>query len=153
VSDLGDLPVLVVGSVLAALVVVRRDRLRALACLVAPPAAALIVEWFLKPGVGRTYEEVLTFPSGSVAVVASLATAWALAVPRAARWPVVALGAAVVALMMVAVVSLRWHYASDALGGAVFGVGTVLLIDGGFHLLVPLIMDPGAAGRRSRIRA
>lgn len=133
ITELGDLPVLLIGSVTAALVAFGRDRRRALACLCGPPIAALLVEWALKPLVGRRYFEVLTFPSGSVTVIAALATAWVLAVSGWLRWVVGAVGAAVVAAMSVAVVALRWHYPTDAAGGAAFGVGLVLLADGVLH--------------------
>ncbi len=129
--------VLAGGSVLAAVVAVGRDRWRALACLLGPAATALGVEAVLKPVIARRFEAVLSFPSGTVAVVAAVAAAWALAVPGWARWPVVALGALAVVLECRAVVALQWHYPSDALGGAVFGVGTVLLVDGVLHLLGP----------------
>jgi membrane-associated phospholipid phosphatase len=46
----------------------------------------------------------------------------------------VALGAVVVSLMIVSVIGLRWHYPTDALAGAVLGVGTVLTVDGLVHL-------------------
>ncbi len=135
VTQLGDLPVLVVVSVGAALVVVGRDRWRALACLCGPALATLVVEWYLKPLVGRRYLGVLTFPSGSVATVAALATAWALAVPRWLRWVVIPTLTVVVGAVAWAVVGLRWHYPSDALAGATFGVGLVLLVDGVVHLV------------------
>jgi undecaprenyl-diphosphatase len=137
VAELGDLPVLVVGSVTAALVVVGRDRWRALACLCGPAVAAVGVEWFLKPLVGRHYYGVLSFPSGSVTTVAALATAWVLAVPRWLRWVVVPTACVVVWAEAWAVVGLRWHYPSDALGGVLVGVGTVLLLDGLFRVMAP----------------
>jgi membrane-associated phospholipid phosphatase len=130
ITDLGGFTVLAGGSVLAALVVVSRDRWRAVACLCGPALAAVLVEWLIKPMVGRRYLEVLTFPSGSVTAVAALATAWVLAVPGWLRVAVSAAGSVVVVAMMVAVVALRWHYPSDALAGAAFGVGVVLSVDG-----------------------
>lgn len=148
-TELGDLPVLVVGSVGAALValVVGGDRWRALACLLAPALATLVVEWYLKPFVGRRYVGVLTFPSGSVTTVAGLAAAWSLAIPRWLRWMVIPAVTVVVGAVAWAVVGLRWHYPSDALGGAAFGVGLVLLVDGVFHLLSrPSPPTPGPAG-------
>ena len=33
--------------------------------------------------------------------------------------------------MCAAVVALQWHYPSDALAGATFGIGIVLVVDGG----------------------
>jgi undecaprenyl-diphosphatase len=134
VTELGGLPVLIVGSALAAVVAGGRDRVRAVACLVGPVAAVVLSEWVIKPVVGRHYAGVLTFPSGHVTAVASLGAAWTLAVPRWLRWPVAAVAAVVIILMTVSVVSLAWHYTSDALAGAVCGIGTVLVIDGWLHL-------------------
>jgi membrane-associated phospholipid phosphatase len=137
VTDLGAVPVLAGGSILAALVVVGRDRRRAVACLIGPAGATLLVQWVVKPQVARYYLQVLTFPSGTVTVVASLAAAWALAVSGWLRGPVVAIGVAAVALTSVAVVALRWHYPSDVVAGVAFGVGVVLVVDGALHRLAP----------------
>ena len=130
VAELRALPVLLLGSVLAALCVVGRDRWRAAACLLGPALAVVLVEWLAKPLVGRRYGGVLDFPSGSVTVVASLATAWVIAVPRRLRWVMTAVGAVAVTVMSVAVIRLRWHYPTDALAAAVFGAGVVLALDG-----------------------
>jgi membrane-associated phospholipid phosphatase len=133
-TDLGSPAVLVGGCVVGALIVVRRDRVRAVACLLGPLMAAVLVELILKPLVGRRFEGVLTYPSGTVTDVTAVATAWVVAVPRRARPVVVTAGALAVALVALAVTGLRWHYPSDALGGIVLGVGTVLLVDGLLHL-------------------
>jgi membrane-associated phospholipid phosphatase len=135
VTELGSIPVLAGGSILAALAVVGRDHRRAVACLIGPPLATLLAQWILKPLVARYYLQVLTFPSGTITVVASLAAAWALAVPGWLRWAVVGIGIAAVALASVAVLALRWHYPSDVLAGAAFGVGMVLVVDGVLHRL------------------
>ncbi len=134
IVKLGDPLVLVLGTLLASVLAFRRDRLRALACLVGPPLAAVLVELALKPLVGRHFEGVLSYPSGNVTNVAAVATALTLASPG--RWRLVAavLGAAATVAMAVAVTGLRWHFPTDALGGAVFGVGVVLLVDGVLHL-------------------
>jgi membrane-associated phospholipid phosphatase len=145
ITDLGDPAVLVVGALAAALVVGGRDRVRALACVAGPLLAAVLVELVFKPLVRRHFEGVLSYPSGTVADIAALATAWALAVPRRARPAVVAVGTVVTVAMVVAVTGLRWHYPTDALGGAVLGVGTVLLVDGMLH-------HPRVSGRRPPAR-
>jgi membrane-associated phospholipid phosphatase len=137
ITELGDLPALVVGSVLAALIVGGRDRARAVACLCGPVLAVILVDWLIKPLVGRRYLEVLTFPSGSVAAIAAVSSAWVVALPGWWRAVAVVVGSVLVAAMMVAVIALRWHYPSDALGGAAVGVGTVLLLDGLLHLSGP----------------
>jgi len=136
VTDIRSSSTLVAGSILAALVVVLRDYWRALACLVAPTVAVVLAEYVLKPWIARRYAEVLTFPSGSVTAVAAVAAAWVLAVPLRLRFLVVVIGAFVIGLECVAVVALQWHYPTDALGGALFGVGFVLLADGLLHMCV-----------------
>ncbi|HEY5097401.1 MAG TPA: hypothetical protein VII46_05100 [Acidimicrobiales bacterium] len=129
-SKLGRPLILVLGTLVAVLVAARRDRTRALACLVGPFLANLLVELAFKPLVGRRFEGVLSYPSGNVADVAAVATAWVLAVPRRGRPLAVLVGAVVTGAMTVAVIGLRWHYPTDALAGAAFGVGMVLTVDG-----------------------
>jgi hypothetical protein len=136
ITELRSVSVLVAGSILAAVVVVSRDRLRALACLVAPTVAVVLAEYVLKPGIGRRFTEVLSFPSGTTTVMGALAMAWILAVPRRIRPVVAAMGAFLVGLECMAVVALQWHYPADAVGGAAFGAGFVVLVDGVLHLVV-----------------
>ena len=131
------------GSVLAAAVVVARDRWRALACLVGPALSVVLTEYVLKPVAARHYFDTLSFPSGTTAVVAAMATAWVLAVPRRVRPPVAVVGVLVVALESVAVITLQWHFPSEALAGAVLGAGTVVLLDRLLHLVA-------GAARRGR---
>ncbi len=152
ITDFGSAPALVVGTVIAALMVVRRDRWRAASCVAGPLLAALLVEYVLKPVVGRHYQGVLSYPSGNVTDVAAVATAWAVAAPRRIRPVVIAVAAAAVALMAVAVVGLRWHYPSDALAGAVLGVGVVLALDGFVHLAVANRMASTPPGHISNHR-
>ena len=134
VTDLRSVPFLLAGSILAALMAVGRDRLRALACLVGPGLSVVLVEWLLKPVIARRFAEVLSFPSGSTTVVASVATAWALAVPRRLVPVAVVVGTFLVGLECIAVIALQWHLPTDALGGVVVGTGVVLLVDGLLHL-------------------
>jgi len=134
ITGLGSLPALAIGSFLAGSLTSRRDGLRAVACLGGPLLAAALAEYVAKPLVGRQYLGVLCYPSGTVAVVSAVATAWVLAAPRRLR-PMAGVASAMVVLLMAdAVVGLRWHYPSDALAGAVLGVGPVLLVDGLLHL-------------------
>ncbi len=134
IVKLGDPLVLVLGTLLATVLVLRRDRLRALACLTGPPLAAVLVELAAKPLVGRHFEGVLSYPSGNVTNVAAVSTALVLAAPPRFRALVVVLGAAATTAMTVAVIGLRWHLPTDALAGAALGVGVVLLVDGVVHL-------------------
>ena len=137
VTDLRSVPVLVAGSILAAVTVVGRDRLRALACLVGPGLSVVLVEWLLKPVIARRFAGVPTFPSGTTTVVASVATAWALAVPRRFAPMAMVIGAFLVGLECIAVTALQWHLPTDALGGVAVGVGVVLVVDGLLHLALP----------------
>lgn len=143
IAALGSATFLLAGSILAALVVVVRDRLRAVACLVGPGLSAVLVEWLLKPVIARRYAEVLSFPSGTTTVVASVATAWILAVPRRLQPVAVMVGAILVGLECIAVVGLQWHFPTDALGGVAVGAGVVLLVDGLLHVGAASLMADG----------
>ncbi len=81
-----------------------------------PAAVAVLVELVIKPIVGRQFEGVLSYPSGNVADTAAVATAWTLAVGPRLRPAVAAVGVVVTLAMAIAVIGLRWHYPSDALG-------------------------------------
>jgi membrane-associated phospholipid phosphatase len=143
VTWFGTVPALVLGSLGAAMVAWftgRRDRWRALACLLGPPIAAALDQFVLKPLVDRRYLGDYSFASGSVTVLAGVSTAWVLAVTRRTRPAAAVFGSLGVALMIGAVVALRWHYPSDALAGVGLGVGVVLTVDGAAHIL---------AGRRA----
>lgn len=122
--------VVIVGSIVACGVTVRRDRPRAVACLIGPPLALLTCELMIKPLVGRTLGGAFSYPSGSTAGAAALAAAAVLATP--ARWRVatVAVGMAYALWMTLAVIALRLHYPTDALAGLAWGVGLVLGADG-----------------------
>jgi membrane-associated phospholipid phosphatase len=122
--------VIVVGAVLAAAVAFPRNRPRSLACLVGPPLALLTCELVAKPLVGRTLGGALSYPSGSTAGAAALATVAVLAAPPRWRPVAVVLGMSYALWMTVAVVALRWHYPTDALAGLTLGVGVVVLVDG-----------------------
>jgi hypothetical protein len=153
VTWFGTLAPLLVGSAGAAFVACFtgvRDRWRALACLIAPPLAAIVNEFCLKPAVSRLYQGELSFASGSVVVVAAVSAAWVLAVPRVLRVVTATLGLLAVVMMVFAVVALQWHYPSDALSGALFAVGMVVLVDGAAHVLS---RRPTAAGgpRRTEV--
>ena len=148
VADLRAVTIIGASSVLSAVVVVSRDRWRALVCLVAPVAAYVLTEYLLKPVIARRYEAVLTYPSGTTAVVSAAATAWVVAVPRSIRAPVAALAAFVVGLECMAVVALQWHYPTDAVAGAVLGAGVVLLADGLLHRVTGPVRATGT-GRRT----
>lgn len=140
VTHLGSLTVLIAGAaVLSVVAGMTRNWMRALSCLIAPIAAVLIVESVAKPLVGRHFEGTLalSYPSGTVAAVAALAAAAFLVAPRFAKPLVAVAGGVVVVAICSAVVVLRWHYPTDALGGACVGAGAVFAVDG----LLSLIRD------------
>ncbi len=152
ITDLGSPAVLAIGSALAALVCLRRDRRRAVACVAGPLLCALAVEYAFKPLVGRHFEGVLSYPSGNVADVTAVATAWVVAVPTRVRAVFVVLAAAAVAAVCSAVIGLRWHLPTDALAGVVLGVGVVLLVDGVLHLRSGRLPPGDARGERDDVR-
>jgi membrane-associated phospholipid phosphatase len=147
ISQLRSTSLLVGGSILSAVIVYQRDRWRALSCLVAPSAAVALTELVLKPEIARRYAEVLTFPSGTTTIVSGVVMAFIIAVPRRYRPEVIVFGAFVVVLECMAVIALQWHFPTDALGGAIFGAGMVLMVDGVLHIEV------GIRRRHARARA
>jgi len=132
----GSLVALVGGVAAVFAIGMLRDWVRAVACAAAPVLAVLIVQDLAKPLVGRHLgiTGAASYPSGTVAAVAALMTAAALVTPAAVRPLVVVAGAALIAGVCAAVVVLRWHYPTDALGGVAVGVGAVLALDALAHL-------------------
>jgi membrane-associated phospholipid phosphatase len=132
VTHIGSLPALVIGVVLLFAAGLPRDWRRAIACASAPVVAVLLVEEIAKPLVDRHVNIYggPSYPSGTVAAAAALATAAVLVAPRVLKVPTALLGTAVVAASCIAVVVLRYHFPTDALGGICTGAGTVLLVDG-----------------------
>lgn len=131
---LGLLPVDAFASFLVGALAWGRDRRRALAC-VGGPALAVLLAQVLKVAVGRRYLGAVCFPSGTAADVAAVATALVLATRRVPRILAVLLGSALTIAEAIAIVQLRWHYPSDALGGVALGIGTVVLVDVALHRL------------------
>jgi membrane-associated phospholipid phosphatase len=129
---LGSMTVLMVGVLLVFCIGVLRDWVRAIACATAPVIAVLVVQEIAKPLVDRQslVTGALSYPSGTVAAVAALATALILVVPAKARFPMAMLGLLAIIGTGAAVIVLRWHYPTDALGGVAVGAGSVLVIDG-----------------------
>ena len=97
-------------------------------------------ELVIKPWVGRTLGGGFSYPSGSTVGASALGTALVLAVPVRRRTVAVVAASAYALWMAVAVVSLQWHYPTDAAAGLAYGTGVVLLLDGGC----------GVPGRRRR---
>jgi len=138
ITRLGSPPVVVLGMCgLALLAWLSRDRIAAISCLVAPISAVLIVELVAKPLVDRHVQgtSALSYPSGTVTAIAALATAAVVAAPVVAKGAVAVLAGLVVFLACVAVIVLRWHFPTDAMGGAAVGIGAVLALDGLLRLV------------------
>jgi len=153
IADIGTLPVLVAGIALSIVLSIWRDRARALACLVGPIAAVLVTERIAKPLVGRHVTPFggFSYPSGTVTATAALITVATLASPRVLRPLVGVAGLGVIAAVSAAVIAMRWHFPTDALGGACIGVGSVLFLDALFHLPARLEQPKrSAAGGHAR---
>jgi membrane-associated phospholipid phosphatase len=129
VTRLGSPFVVVAGAGAAFLATVGRQRARSVALLIGPVLAVGLCDWVIKPVVGRTFSDVVSYPSGTVTAVAAVATAGLLATPDPWRSVMAAFGGTVTALTVVAVIALRWHYPTDAAAGLATGVGVVLLTD------------------------
>ncbi len=129
VTRLGSPFVVAAAAVAGFLATIRRNPARALALLGGPVAAVALCDWIIKPVVGRTYADVVSFPSGTVAAIAAVATVALLATPDPWRSIAAALGGTVTVLAVVSVISLRWHYPTDAVAGLATGTGVVLVAD------------------------
>jgi len=136
IADVGSLPFLLLGIALAIVLSIWRDWPRAVACVVGPIAAVITTEQVAKPLVGRHLSAFGgdSYPSGTVTAAAALVTVITLAVPALLR-PVAGLGGlCVIGAVGIAVVGMRWHYPTDAIGGACVGVGSVLTLDALAHI-------------------
>ena len=147
IADAGSLKVLLIGVGVLSLAVLVRDRARALACLIGPVVAVVVTERVGKPLVSRHLFAfgASSYPSGTVTAVGALAAALALVAPRPFRPIAAILGAVAVCAVGGAVVAMRWHFPTDAAGGALVGVGAVVSLDGLFHL-----MSSDRSSRRQR---
>jgi membrane-associated phospholipid phosphatase len=133
-TKLGSLTALFGGVIVVFVLGIRRDWVRAIACTAAPVIAVLIVEVIAKPLVGRHLGGGgPSYPSGTVATVAAVVTALTLVMPARLKLPFAGLATLAVVGTAAAVVVLRWHYPTDALGGIGVGAGAVLLIDALVH--------------------
>ncbi|HWF22898.1 MAG TPA: phosphatase PAP2 family protein [Acidimicrobiales bacterium] len=134
-TQVGSLSGVLIGIVVLVVVALTQDWVRAVVCAVAPLGAVLVVDQVAKPLIGRQIAGVVgSYPSGTVTAVSALAAAAVLVSPRVFRAVTAVLAAALVVGICAAVVVLRWHYPTDALGGACVGIGAVLFLDGLAHL-------------------
>lgn len=147
---LGSLPVAAAGAVAAAGWTWRRDRRRAVTCVVAPLAAVVLCEAVLKPLVGRRLGGSYSYPSGHVTAASAMLAALALAAPRRWRWVAVVLAAGGAALVSVAVVASRAHYPSDALAALLLVAGVTILVDTVIRPGLPPLRQTAIHGGSSR---
>jgi membrane-associated phospholipid phosphatase len=80
----------------------------------------------------------------------ALGTALVLAVPARRRAVTIVAASAYALWMAIAVVSLQWHYPTDAAAGLAYGTGVVLLLDGVACRVVDAISRRLPAGSRRR---
>jgi membrane-associated phospholipid phosphatase len=136
------------ASLAAALACLARGWIRgAVLALLAVPVASGLNDALLKPLFHRTYEGVLSYPSGHTSAIAALAAALTvllllapsqaptprlapLPTPRARlatvlRWAIPAVAWLAVVVVAVGVIGVRWHYFTDTVGGVALGTGTV----------------------------
>ena len=147
-ADLGSTAVFAGSVAVLALISALRDLARAVACVVGPVAAVVVTERIAKPLVAR--HGVLggdSYPSGTVTAVAAVAIVLVLVSPWLLRPFTALVGAAGVFAVSVAVIGLRWHFATDTVGGALVGTGAVLTVDSVAHLPGVLWRYAGGARR------
>jgi undecaprenyl-diphosphatase len=129
----GEGPVTLSVLALAVWALKRRDVAGFLLVTIGPLSALFLAEAVLKPFIERRGASgALSYPSGHVTAVASVATAALLLVFRYAgpRWALVwsPLAAAVSATIAVAVIAAGWHYATDSVAGVALGAGVVCVV-------------------------
>ncbi len=134
-TQIGSVSGVLIGVVVLIVVGVTQDWVRAVVSALAPIGAVLVVDQVAKPLIGRHIGGVVgSYPSGTVTAVAALATGAVLVAPRVCKAAATILASLVVIGICAAVVVLRWHYPTDALGGACVGIGAVLFLDAMAHL-------------------
>lgn len=138
-----QVPALVISVAIAVACLRSRRHAGAVLALVAVLAATRVDDWLLKPLFHRTYLGALVYPSGHTTSVVAMVTVYVIVfllpprsspggapprTPRGARAPRLAGLAVLLALTVITVggvIGLRWHYFTDAIGGAAVGIGTV----------------------------
>ncbi|WP_018684623.1 phosphatase PAP2 family protein [Actinokineospora enzanensis] len=131
----------IVLMVLAALWA-RRPRVALLAVL-GPVITAGLNSWVLKPVVDRTHDGYLAYPSGHTATLVSIFTVFTLVTAanappgrRLARTAATAAAClALIAVAVSAIVVLRFHYLTDAVGAFFWAIAGVVTVAAALDLL------------------
>lgn len=121
------LPVL---SVVVLVLVAGRRWTELLVAVAGPALAVALNTWVLKPAFGRFYyDDHLAYPSGHTVSLAAVATVLVLlARPGPATAVITAIGVLTVAAAGAGAVVLGYHYPTDIVGGAAFGVAVVCAV-------------------------
>ena len=126
--------------IVIACLLTRRPNGAVLAALAVPTIAALN-DGLLKHLFHRTYQGLLSYPSGHTATMCALTATLAVLLiipPRPTRasallWLIPAAACLLTIVVAIGVIGLRWHYLTDTLAGAAEGITTVgvlaLLLD------------------------
>lgn len=135
-------------TIAVAMACAARRRYRGLALVViSVPGATMITELVLKPLIGRTMWGTASFPSGHSTGVFALAavitvlfiTRPGAEVPRALRLLLALTAFLVAAVVAFALIARSMHDFTDTVGGAVTGIGTVLLTALALDVLWPVM--------------
>lgn len=140
--ELGSPLVVTILCLVAAAVCVLARRYRAaLLVAITVPLASALTEFVGKPLTDRRFDDFLSYPSGHVTGICTLAVALIIVVagpsarplPAAVRWGVAVLAAAAVINVILAVVAGQYHYFTDTVGAigvaGATGLGTALVLD------------------------
>jgi membrane-associated phospholipid phosphatase len=130
------IPLIAVSVVIAVGCLIARRPNGVVLAVTAVPVTAFPDDTVLKHLVDRTHLGQLSFPSGHTASAMTLATVLGVLLHdparrtanRVARAALVVVACAVTALAAAGVISLRWHYFTDTVGGVALGTGTVLTL-------------------------
>jgi len=137
-SVLGDPIVAVVGALVAVVWVWRRDRSKAVTCVIVPLLSVALCELVIKPLVGRQLGGIYTYPSGHVTTAAAMLADLVLVTPRQWRWLTGLAAVCGAGLVTVAVIASRQHYPSDAVAALLLVPAVMIAVDS--------LNRPGLAG-------
>jgi membrane-associated phospholipid phosphatase len=137
VANVGGLrdSTIIIAVIAAACLALRRVN-GAILAAVSGVAVAVLTEYVVKPLVHRTLAGFLVYPSGHTAsafTAATVITVLLLNPPRARPRRALTIAVAIVTglagcLVAAAMISLEFHYFTDAIGGAAFAIAVVLAV-------------------------